>query len=334
MQGIYTQPELQIFNNNLMQKVKVSNQDYFQVIRSKKFAANFSHIQYNHLSGSNYVCLDCDHDSFQIISETNLSPNLLVVNKDNNRGHLYFRLESFVGTTSAARTAPQRTLRLLTHSLNNYCGTDHAFNGVQAKNPLSGDFRAFSYSDKPYSFEELFDNIPEKHIYINQPHRIITENKEILKVAEGERNIYLFDAVRFEAYAAKHKHTSYQSFYKEVESVYLDLNAAISEPLGLNEAINSIKSIAKWTWEHYTGDSKNRGVLELDLRGHNLSLAERQTVGAIYSAKIKRNATLEAIQAAFEALQAEGIKPTQKAVAERSGKSERTVRSYWSQFKN
>lgn len=317
-----------------MQKVKVSNQDYFQVIRSKEKAANYSHISYNHISGINYICLDCDGDSFQIISETSLSPNLLVVNKDNSRGHLYFRLESFVGTTSAARTAPQRTLRLLTHSLNNFCGTDHAFNGVQAKNPLSGEYRVFSYSHEAYSFAGLFDNIPDEHIYINQPQRIITDSKETLQVAAGERNIYLFDAVRFKAYAIKHKHSNHQSFFDEVLELYLELNAQIAEPLGLNEAKNSAKSIAKWTWNNYTGDSKDRGVLELDLRGHNLSTRDKQVLGAKYTHQQQREGSQQAITAAFEALQAEGIKPTQKAVAERSGKGIATVKRYWSQFKN
>lgn len=332
MIGIKTDSELKVFNQNLMNKIKVSNEDYFQVIRSKKSASKFTHIQYNHLSGNNYICLDCDIDVFQTLSDKNINPNLLVVNKDNNRGHFYFRLESFVGTTEAARIKPQKALRLLTHSLNNHLCTDKAFNGMQGKNPLNSDYRVFSYTDKPYSFSELFDNIPDEKIYLNEPQRIITESKEILQVNTGERTIYLFDSVRFHAYKAKHRHSSYESFYKEIHSVYTDLNAMLSEPLTFNECKNAIKSIASWTWANYSGDQKNRGVLQLDLRGQALTLQERQVVGAKYTHKKQRESTLEAIQAAFDDLTGKGIKPTQKAVSEHSGKGERTVRRYWDEI--
>lgn len=40
MYGINPKTELEIFNNLLMNKVKVSNEDYYQVIRSKKTLIN------------------------------------------------------------------------------------------------------------------------------------------------------------------------------------------------------------------------------------------------------------------------------------------------------
>ena len=270
MNGIKTNKELEIFKNNLMQKVKVSNKDYFQIIRNKSHSAKYSHIQYNHLSGQNYIGLDCDNDVFNVIEEKNINPNLVVKNHDNNKAHLFFRLSSFVGTTPKAKIKPQKALRLLTHSLNNYLGTDKAFNGVQAKNPLNESYEVFSYSDQPYDFNDLFENIPDDEIFINKPNIETLNSKEIIHVGTGERNIYLFDTVRFQSYKVKHKHNNFNSFYDEIERIYNDLNNMLAEPVDFKEAQHSIKSISTWTWCNFVGDRKNRGVLNLGANGHDL----------------------------------------------------------------
>lgn len=334
MYGINPKKELEIFDNLLMNKVKVSNKDYYQIIRSKKHAHKFTHIQYNHCSGSNYIFLDCDNDALQTIEETNLKPNIVSVNQDNGRGHIGFRFNSFVGTTANASIKPQKALRLLNHSLNNYLGTDKAFNGVQCKNPLYNGFRIFSFSDQGYDFAELFDNIPDEHIYINQPEKIVIEDKEVLAVVNGERNAYLFDTVRFKSYQIKHKFKNYEDFFAEIERIYNDLNAMLSDPLPFKECQHSIKSIASWTWNNYTGeDGKNRGVMQLDSKGHNLTLQDKQVLGAKYTNKTQREDTEAVLKECFEQLQAEGKKATQKAVAELSGKGIATVKRYWKKLK-
>lgn len=332
MYGINTQMELQHFKNNLMDKVKVSNEDYYQIIRNKQHSSKFSHIQYNHLSGQNYIGLDCDIDVFNVIEEKNINPNLVVKNKNNNRAHLFFRLSSFVGTTPNARTKPQKALRLLTHSLNNHLGTDKHFNGVQAKNPLNDSYDIFSFSNESYDFDELFENIPDEQIYVNKPEISISEDKEIIHVGTGERNIYLFDTVRFQSYKIKHKHNNFNSFYDEIERIYNDLNAMLAEPMDFKECQHSIKSIATWTWCNFVGDGKNRGVMDLASKGHDLSDHDKKVIGASYSAKIKRETTQNALQDAFNELVSQCIKPTQKAVANLSGKSLITVKRNWSKI--
>jgi len=332
MYGINTNQELEIFNKNLMQKVKVSNADYYQIIRSKRLSCQYSHIQYNHLSGQNYIGLDCDYDVFELLEEKNVNPNLVVKNHDNNKAHLFFRLSSFVGTTPNAKIKPQKALRLLTHSLNNYLETDKAFNGVQAKNPLYKGFEVFSYSNDSYDFNELFECIPDEQIYVNKPEISISEDKEIIHVGTGERNVYLFDTVRFQSYKVKHKHKDFNSFYDEIERIYNDLNAMLSEPMDFKECQHSIKSIATWTWFKFEGDGKNRGVLDLAVNGHNLSLQDKQVIGATYSNQLQRETTQNALQATFNELVSQCIKPTQKAVALSSGKSLITVKRYWSKL--
>ena len=90
-----------------------------------------------------------------------------------------------------------------------------------------------------------------------------------------------------------------------------------------------VKSISNFTWSKYTGgDGKNRGVLELSSKGHNLSLQDKQVIGAKYSHKIRTDNTEQRIVEAVEALQAENLKITQKAIAERSGLHRNTLRNH------
>lgn len=330
MYGIRVNKEIETFNALLMNKVKVSNKDYFQIIRSKKYASKYPHIQYNHLSGVNYIAIDIDNDVFNTLEETNLNPNLVIANSSNNKAHCYFRLNDFVGTTAKSSIKPQKALRLLTHSLNNFMNGDKAFNGMQAKNPLHDTYRVFSFSDQGYDFAELFDNIPDDKIFIYKPE--IVETKEAVE-APG-RNCYLFELTRFYSYKQKWHCKSYDELFKCVEAFAQNANANLTEPLGTSEISYIVKSITNFTWSKYTGgDGKNRGILELSSKGHNLTMQDKQIIGANYTNKTQRENTEQLLKDCLAELQAQGKKATQKAVAELSGKSLKTVKRYWKQIK-
>lgn len=330
MYGIRVNKEIETFNALLMNKVKVSNKDYFQIIRSKKHAYKYPHIQYNHLSGINYIAVDIDSDVFNMLEETNLNPNLVVANSSNNKAHCYFRLNDFVGTTANSSFKAQKAMRLLQNSLNNYMNGDKAFNGMQAKNPLHSSYRVLSFSDQAYDFAELFDNIPDEHIYIYKPE--IVETKE--SVYSPGRNSYIFEVTRFHAYKQKALCSSFEQFFNEVDSYAQLANSNLTEPLELSEIKYIVRSITNFTWSKYTGgDGRNKGVMELNLKGHNLTQQDKEVLGANYTAKIKRENTEQLLKECLAELQAQGKKATQKAVAELSGKSLRTVKNYWKQIK-
>ena len=330
MYGIRVNKEIETFNALLMNKVKVSNKDYFQIIRSKKYASKYPHIQYNHLSGVNYIAIDIDNDVFNTLEETNLNPNLVVANSSNNKAHCYFRLNDFVGTTANSSFKAQKAMRLLHNSLNNYMNGDKAFNGMQAKNPLHSSYRVLSFSDQGYDFAELFDNIPDKHIYIYKPE--IVETKE--SVYSPGRNSYIFEVTRFHAYKQKALCSSFEQFFNEVDSYAQLANSNLTEPLELSEIKYIVRSITNFTWSKYTGgDGRNKGVMELNLKGHNLTQQDKEILGANYTAKIKRENTEQLLKECLAELQAQGKKATQKAVAELSGKGIATVKRYWKQIK-
>lgn len=337
MLGINKEKELKILYTNLPEKPYFSYQNYAKYVRPKKHIYEYTHLQFNHPEIIKYIVVDLDKFALDIL-DTNLKPNLLVINKDNPRGHAFFRLKSFVGCTSNSKMKPQRTLRLITHSINNYlfdtAGADHCFNGHLAKNPFfENDYKIYSFNQDAWEFEDFFENIPDQHIKLNKPKTLTVQGVELEAVAVGERNCYLFDAVRFESYKLKSRFSTFENFANAVQEYAEKSNGRLQNPLQYGELQGLIKSISKWTWTKYDGsDGKNRGVMELDAKGHNLTLQDKQVLGAKYSHEKRKETSYKAISDAFYSLVNDGLKPTQKAVAKRSGKGIATVKRYWKQI--
>lgn len=332
MNGIRIETELKFLMENLPIKPYVGNFKQQSIITSKSKVSGYKYLQYNHPQIAKYICIDVDSMAIDVLS-TNLYPNLLTTNIDNPKGHMLFRLDQFVGSTPNSRLKPQKYLRLATHSIINYLNAldikaDPAFNGQKTKNPFSVDFRVFSYRQDPWTIDEIIDNIPEEHVYIRKPE--IVQGLETVEI--NGRNCYLFEKVRLESYKLKFQFVHFNQFYAAVEDFCLKANGNLSNPLGYGECKHIIKSITKWTWANYTGDQRNKGVMELGIKGHGLKKSEKEALGALYTAKIKRETTQELLQAVFDELAELGTKPTQKAVSERSGKSLRTVKNYWKQI--
>ena len=340
MYGINPQNQIRTLYENLPAKPFFSYDNYIKQVRPKKFIKEYSHLQYNHPQIQKYIVIDLDKTAINIL-DTNLKPNLLILNKKNGSGHAYFKLKSFVSCTPNSRMQPQKTLRLITHSINNYlaepCGADNRFSGQLAKNPMVADvndrYRVLSFNDDEWDFEDFFENIPDQFIKMNQPEKIVIDQKELECVAIGERNHFLFNKVRFESYKLKNRIFAESDFYEAVEEYANKSNGCLVNPLEYGEINSLIKSISNWTWLKYDGtDAKNRGVMQLDLKGHNLSLKDKQVIGAKYSHKIRKESSYKAIQASFNRLLNVGIKPTQKAVSEHSKKGIATVKRYWKQL--
>lgn len=368
-QGINPSSELDLFKSNLPKKPYFSYLNYFQEIRPKynKYLVQYSHIQFNHPQYIKYICIDIDLKQnenikrsdfddevsfllaqvniFDIIEYSSLKPNLAIVNRSNGKGHLFFRLNTAVSKTENSSKKAINALKKIIFGLNNYLGGDHCYRQHLAKNPFfiqrdneDSFFKIHSFNKSGFDFDDFFENIPDHCFENTKEHKkkdvYLGLDIEAEGIQIGQRNDYLFNQTRLKSYALKSKYHFYSDFYDAVEKEYTNLNNKLPDPLDYTEANQSINSIAKWTWANYDGDykDKNRGVMQLDLHGPDLNKQERQVAGANYTAKIKRNGTLTALIDVFNTMQAEGVKVTQKAVAERSGKGIATVKRYWKQI--
>ena len=88
----------------------------------------------------------------------------------------------------------------------------------------------------------------------------------------------------------------------------------------------TVKSIANWTWERYTGKGgKNRGVMQLP---ETLDTKAKQTLSAKRTHDLRKNSTQARISAAYNNLKQSGKPTTIQQVAKTSGLTRQTVAKY------
>ena len=87
------------------------------------------------------------------------------------------------------------------------------------------------------------------------------------RVQKGQRNIALFDAVRFWAYGAANLAASYDDWLRVVEVRTLAENRRFPEPLTERHALTTGYSVAVWTWTTYRSGYGRGWTMEQRRRG-------------------------------------------------------------------
>lgn len=97
------------------------------------------------------------------------------------------------------------------------------------------------------------------------------------------------------------------------------------------KAMAMLGSVCRWAARHFDPSARRRTVNPGALRGQldGLSLNERQAAGGRHAASTRRDASLDAIRAAVDAMMSQGEEITKAAVARRAGIAYRTVLRLW-----
>lgn len=304
-------------------------------IRSKSVAIKHRHIQHNQPHIITWLAFDIDRN------ESGLEwydlgappPNIIVQNREEERSHCHFlyMLEKPVYVSMNARTSPIRYLSTIENGLSIRLKSDPGYSGFITKNPLSSAWRVWSPREEGYSLAELYDYVDSEKIDFK------ATNREIRGCG---RNVEIFDKLRFWAYdrIKEAKKGSYEAWVADLTAQALDFNL-YTHALDFKEVATIARSVARWTWTKYTGDSKNRGVLGFgDNRYTNPDMPRlsddqkryRQSSGARYTNIVRRTATEAKISKAIAKLRAEGKKPSKAAVARLSGIARSKVVSLYS----
>lgn len=324
MQGIITDIELDIFKKSLPNKPYCSNNLSLSglQIRPLKTALTYTHIQPNHPLYQGYLVVDVDHCFMDALDDHHaLRPNLVVANKTNPRAHFFYRLEKPVIKTEAARLKPLRYAAAIEKSLTTKLKGDQNYSGLIAKNPISDQYRTFSFRQDPWDLHELHENLDLSIKAKPQTHEISLLG----------RNCHVFDVVRHQAYKIVEFHrntTSQEDFFNAVLDLAVESNQ-FTNPLGYSELLAISKSISKWTWTKYQPNRKkaNRGAYKSFLTFCNTT-QEKQVVSAHITNKNRKKSTEKLIREAIYSIKADGQKVTQKRIAEVSGVSTRTIRKH------
>lgn len=302
------------------------------LIRVKRQAFNFDYVQVNTVSHVHWLVFDLDHNNPWIWQDVNLpAPNLIVTRHSNDPGeagksHLFYAINS-VCISSNGRLAPIAYLDAIKRAYQRELRADCDFSAPVCKNPLSSYWHTAELHNHVYELGELADSVT------------LTVKDRFTPAANDEdfdsRNCSLFDTVRRWAYCQVNEYralNNYDGFFNAVLDYAEKNNQFTGKGFSKNYNLkySSVKSVAKsvanWTYKHYTGKKKNVGVM--GLADTDISLESKQRLSARYTHQIRRSKTEKKILSAVTRIKAKAEKLTQSAVAKIAGITRQTVSKY------
>ncbi|RBB97338.1 replication protein A [Pseudomonas sp. MWU12-2115] len=294
--------------------------------RPRELALRYPYMQINRPGMVSWLIFDLDHTNSLAWDDAGLpAPNLVVRNRNNGHSHLYYAIAP-VCTTENARAKPIKYMKAVYAAFAARLNADKDYNsGPVAKTPGHPWWATTEFHNHVYDLGELADCVE----LTVTPWRKVPQIDEI----PDSRHCILFEQLRYFAYSIVNRERdrgSYLSFTAALEAFAYNHNNFISHGFSQNLLLSSlratVKSVARWTWEKYQGDSTcHRGVMQLD---KNLPLEERQRLAAKRTHALRDKATESKIRAACRHLQAKGEKLRQAAIAAIAGVTRQTVASY------
>lgn len=308
-----------------------------RLIRSQSYALKEPYIQLNKPSMCAWLIFDIDKPfTGEYAWEVHdlPPPNYIAFSRDSRRYHMGYAIIP-VCMSENGRIKPFRYLAAIQRTYANLLDADDGFARLVTKNPLHSDWLVHIFHNHEYSLGELHDGVDDLD---NKKSKV---SKELIGY---ERNVELFDALRYHAYQMI-KHVRQGEFTSDSWRNYLTNHAnALNQKYFTNakgidgtfkgllsdsECRSIAKSVAKWTWRNQDSIRIKERKMGLD---ESQPLETRQALGAHYAATVKADATRAKIQSAADELRSQEIKATQKAVAELSGVSIKTVKRHWKQI--
>jgi len=326
------------FKENLPEKPYVSSNLQQITIRPVKKAIFYEYIQANNPFNIRWLIFDVDRkeQSFFAWEEANLpSPNIIVKNPENANCHYFYMLKNPVWVKGTGRSKPENYLVAIKNAMTSKMHADYRYSGLLSKNPLHNHWKTTVLNNHFYELDELADYVDletPKNIIIAEKSRNNLDNSII-----NGRNDYLFHYLREFAYQ---RINDYKKILEKLpaDKVYqMWFNALLCEAenenkrefagylLPLNEIRNITKSIARWVWEKFKAEHRNRGVMQMGETRHNFNFEanklseeekkERQRNGAKYTHAVRKAITREKIIWAIEEIKRRGGKVTMRAVS-------------------
>ena len=277
------------------------------LIRPAGLALEHPYLQYNTPWERRWVWVDVDRPD---IGDFPLAPSLVLLNPENGHHQVGWHLRTPVLTGPNARPKPQAWADALERRMMSALGADSGHTGLLGKNPFSDAWKIARVGRGRYELSTL-----ERALQGVEPAR-----RPSLDGAEG-RNCALFDGVRHYAYALKGQGrvSSPEELHKavlaEAQAQNAEFSAEVGGPLPSKEVGHVAKSVAKWTWNHYTGTGRT---------GADRERKRRRQAGAMPRDAYLAQAGDRRSQALL--LAADGL--SRQQIADRIGVTKRRVQQY------
>jgi hypothetical protein len=318
---------------------RVSANKSAELSRPAEYAIRWPNMQINRRDFVSWLIFDCDHSDVYRWEKVGLpAPNMIVASRKNGvvMGYHAFYAITPVCTSKKARSHPIAYMKAIYEQMRRLLEADENYHGGPVcKTPGHPWWHTIEFHSYEYSLGEL-------HEYIELPSTKprFSKGPDLDSVGHS-RTLTFFEQLRFFAYSIVSDARStgtFEAFYSKVNAYgeqindfarrgFIDLKTR--EPKGnlrQSETKAVVKSVARWTWDYYTGDSRcNRGVMQLP---DDLPLREKQQLAAARTHTEKSSKTVERIRYACAQLMKAGEKVTQVAVGRLARLSRQTVAKY------
>ncbi len=215
----------------------------------KQRALQLRHIQPNPKNVISVLALDIDRagGAFAWEDANVAAPNLIIGNPANGHAHIAHLLAVPVAAHAASRLAPLRKLAAIQRGMIRRTGADPAYCGNLIKNPFHIDWRVMWWAREPYTLSDLERWLdPEDTTPVYEPRQ---------ELGLG-RNCTIFERLRRIAYKEvlifNGADREFADFRHRLEQIAHDLNLDFEHPLPYSEIRHIGKSVARWTWKHFS----------------------------------------------------------------------------------
>lgn len=295
-------------------------------VRPREYALKYPYMQVNRPGMVSWLVFDLDHSNSWIWDDEGLpAPNIVVTNRGNGKSHLFYAIIP-VCTGENARSKPIRYMKAVYEAFASKLDADPSYSGPVAKTPGHRWWKTSELHSKVYELGELAD-------YVDLPAKPYWNEGPNIELVSHSRHCILFEELRHYAYSIvnrERENGSYSKFLRFIEAYALSRNKfkhrGFSMDLTVSQVQATVKSIARWTWDRYSGSSRcNLGVMQLD---KTLPLSERQRLSARRTHQERVKSTENKIRAAYLILQEKGVKPSFVALSKQSGLCRQAVAKY------
>lgn len=296
------------------------------LVRPREYAIRFPYMQINRQGMVSWLIFDLDHANSLKWDDAGLPPpNLIVRNRANGHSHLYYAIPS-VCTTENGRDKPILFMKAVYTAFASALDADPDYNsGPVAKTPGHPWWSTVELHNHVYDLGELAD-----YVELNVTPWKTGPNLEDLP---HSRHCILFEQLRYYAYSVVNRERergSLASFTRMLEAFAHNHNrfvrAGFTQNLMLSSVRATVRSVARWTWMRYQGNTRCcRGSMELD---KSIPLSERQRLSAKRTHQLRHKDTESKIRAACRGLQERGAALTMTAIGALAGVTRQTVATY------
>ena len=221
-------------------------------ILPRNLALKYRYIQLNPPYMVNFIAFDLDYETWPFVSDdVSLPPPLwFVQNQKNGHAHLIYGLAKPVCTSEKAHDKPRKIIEAIVRAYREKLGADPCYAGLYSKNPFSDYWRVVQVCEMLYSLEYLAGFV---ELSFTKRKRNTLSDEDYAALG---RHCWLFVSVKNWAYREIKRYWGKGSADWSNAVLYQahceNMRKYPDNPLPDNHVKSTAKSIATWTWRHFT----------------------------------------------------------------------------------